>query len=100
MLIECFFNSFHKSQHPLFLQTLPNDLNPDRKTMHCSRVVVFISALRDAVEPMEIKAIRELIYSFVDVGDGNDAAGVVERLGSQFRGLGMVFEIKAGALPN
>ena len=78
MLVHGIFAPLHDGQDLLFLQPSPNHLNAYGQASHPSRVVVFVRALRDAVELLEVEGGGEGIFDRVDVGDWNDTGGVIE----------------------
>jgi hypothetical protein len=55
MLVQRIFHTLHDGNHLLLLQSASNDLHRHGKTGHGVGVVVFVCALRDAIELLEIE---------------------------------------------
>ena len=70
----------HHREHLLLLQPLSDDLNADGQAVHALRVVQLVRALRHAVELPAVEIGGKGVEGAVDVGDWEDAGGVVELL--------------------
>jgi hypothetical protein len=78
MLIQRVFDALHDSKHLLLLQSPSNDLHCYGKTCHCVGIVVFVCALSDTVEILEVERRGKGVFRGIDVRYGDDATGVVE----------------------
>ena len=78
VLVERVLDALHDGKYFLFLEALADDLDANGEAVHLVGVVVLVCSFRDAVQGLEAKCGGELVFGSVDVGDGDDAAGVIE----------------------
>ncbi len=78
MLVERVFDALHDGDHFFFLEALADDLDADWEAVHLVRVVVLVCSFRNAVQVLKAECEGELVLNAVDMGNGDDATGVVE----------------------
>lgn len=80
MLLQRRLDPLHERQYSLFLQTLPDDLDGHRESLHLIRVVILVRTLGHTIQILEPKRGGQSIQCAVDMSHRKDSAAVVELL--------------------
>ena len=78
MPIQRILTPLHNCKHFLFLQTTTDDLHTNRQPSHRDGVIVFVCALRDAIEFLEVEGRWQSVLDGIHVGHRDDAGGVIK----------------------
>ena len=76
--LQCFHYPFHSHQDAFLLESLTNNLNSDRETMHFISAIVLISPFSHTVQLLVPKCSRQLVEIFIYTSYRNDTATIIK----------------------